>query len=65
MLFKPVVELVLREAFLSQDPLDIITSGKAADVPLLTGLTTDEGDMRTASSSKELLEVPNLLLFLF
>ncbi|KAF2901468.1 hypothetical protein ILUMI_04718 [Ignelater luminosus] len=46
-IFKPVIEPVYPEDFLSQDPIEIITSGKAADVPLLTGLTTDEGDIRT------------------
>lgn len=49
MVFKPVIEHPFPEAFLSQDPIEIITSGKAADVPLLTGLTTEEGDIKTAS----------------
>ncbi|KAF2885851.1 hypothetical protein ILUMI_20324 [Ignelater luminosus] len=48
MIFKPVIEPVHPDAFLSEDPIEIITSGKAADVPILTGLTTDEGDGKIA-----------------
>ncbi|XP_071052670.1 juvenile hormone esterase-like isoform X2 [Onthophagus taurus] len=44
--FKPVVEPKIKEAFLSEHPIDIIKSGGVYDVPWITGLTTDEGSLR-------------------
>ncbi|KAF2902811.1 hypothetical protein ILUMI_03376 [Ignelater luminosus] len=47
--FKPVVEPKLEGAFLTQHPAGIIKSGKAANVPLLIGLTTQEGALKSAA----------------
>ncbi|KAF2885849.1 hypothetical protein ILUMI_20322, partial [Ignelater luminosus] len=41
--FKPVIEPDLEGAFLTEDPIHIIKSGKAAKVPIMTGLTSEDG----------------------
>lgn len=46
--FKPVIEPNLEGAFLTEHPTDIIKSGKASDVPWITGLNTEDGVLRAA-----------------
>lgn len=46
--YKPVVEPNIAGAFLAEDPIDIIKSGKAANVPIMTGLTTEDGAIKSA-----------------
>ena len=42
--FRPVIEAVDdEEAFMTEHPLEIVTSGKALRVPLMTGVVADEG----------------------
>lgn len=43
-----MVEPNLEGAFLAEDPIDIIKSGKAANVPIITGLTTEDGAIKSA-----------------
>lgn len=45
LLFKPIIEPDLEGAFLSKDPLDIIKSGEAEQVPVMTGITTNDGSL--------------------
>jgi len=47
--FKPVLEPNIEGAFLTEEPIDIIKSGKAANVPFMTGLTTEDGAIRSAA----------------
>ncbi|KAK5647000.1 hypothetical protein RI129_005464 [Pyrocoelia pectoralis] len=51
--FKPVMEPDHKNAFLSADPIDIVLSGKADNVPFMTGITRNEGDFRTGQLFKE------------
>ncbi|KAF2902140.1 hypothetical protein ILUMI_04048 [Ignelater luminosus] len=46
--FKPVIEPDLEGAFLTEDPIDIIKSDKAAKVPFITGFTTEDGALKSA-----------------
>ncbi|KAF2901292.1 hypothetical protein ILUMI_04890, partial [Ignelater luminosus] len=55
--FKPVVEPNIENAFLPEHPTEIIKSGKAAKVPLLTGITTQDGAFR----SSVIFAKPNLV----
>lgn len=49
-LFKPSVEADFgQERFLPADPWELVKSGKIADVPLMSGLTTDESGLFTPS----------------
>ncbi|KAF2899701.1 hypothetical protein ILUMI_06473, partial [Ignelater luminosus] len=46
--FKPVIEATnLKDAFLTKHPIDVIKSGEASNVPLIFGITTDDGAFRT------------------
>ncbi|KAF2902651.1 hypothetical protein ILUMI_03536 [Ignelater luminosus] len=47
--FKPVIEPNVKGAFITEDPIDIIKSGKSAEVPFITGLTTDDGAIKSAA----------------
>ncbi|KAF2901295.1 hypothetical protein ILUMI_04893, partial [Ignelater luminosus] len=47
--FKPVIEPNVEGAFLTEHPTDIIKSGKASDVPWITGLNTEDGVLRAAA----------------
>ncbi|KAK4880583.1 hypothetical protein RN001_008729 [Aquatica leii] len=47
-LFKPVMEPDVPGAFLIEDPARIILKGDAAKVPFITGITSNEGDLRTS-----------------
>lgn len=47
--FKPVIEPNHEGAFISEHPIDIIKSGKAANIPFMTGITTEEGAIKTSS----------------
>jgi len=42
------VELDIEGAFIPQHPVDIIKSGKAANIPFMTGITTDEGALKSS-----------------
>ncbi|KAF2902810.1 hypothetical protein ILUMI_03375 [Ignelater luminosus] len=46
--FKPVIEPDLNGAFITEHPLDIVKSGKAANVPFLIGITTEDGALKSA-----------------
>ncbi|KAL1491255.1 hypothetical protein ABEB36_011876 [Hypothenemus hampei] len=46
--FKPTVEPDIEGAFLTQHPIDIIRSGIIAKVPLIVGITTEDGALRGA-----------------
>lgn len=48
--FRPVIEPCSADAFLSQDPEDLIKSGKAAQVPWITGINTEDGTLRAAGT---------------
>lgn len=50
--FKPVVESNTDGAFLPEDPIDTIKSGKSAHIPFITGVTTEEGAVRSAGNYK-------------
>ncbi|KAF5307859.1 hypothetical protein FQR65_LT06591 [Abscondita terminalis] len=56
-IFKPVMEPDLPGAFITEDPVHTILKGKAAKVPFLTGITSDEGDLRTTL----LFKYPNMI----
>ncbi|KAF5285157.1 hypothetical protein FQR65_LT13354 [Abscondita terminalis] len=47
--FKPVVEIPNDGAFMPQNPVDIIKQGKMANVPLIVGITTDDGAIKSAA----------------
>lgn len=51
-------------AFLTEDPIDIIKAGKAADIPIMTGFTTDEGDIRALGNIIAKIKRPIYLRFL-
>ncbi|KAF2902649.1 hypothetical protein ILUMI_03534 [Ignelater luminosus] len=59
--FKPVIEPSIEGAFIVEDPIDTIKSGKSAQIPFITGVTTEEGAIRSAglSSDANLLEELN------
>lgn len=46
--FKPVIEPELEGAFLTEDPIDTIKSGKAAKIPFMTGFTSEDGALKSA-----------------
>ncbi|KAF2900148.1 hypothetical protein ILUMI_06038, partial [Ignelater luminosus] len=46
--FRPVIETNTTNAFLAEDPAEIIRSGKAAKVPFLTGITAQDGAFRSS-----------------
>lgn len=50
--FKPVIEPNIEGAFITEDPVDTIISGKSAHVPLMIGVTTEEGALRSAGIDK-------------
>ncbi|KAF5307862.1 hypothetical protein FQR65_LT06594 [Abscondita terminalis] len=47
--FKPVIEPDLDGAFLIEHPSETIKSGRAAQVPWMTGITTEDGVLRAAA----------------
>ncbi|KAF2892969.1 hypothetical protein ILUMI_13203 [Ignelater luminosus] len=47
--FKPVVEPDIEGAFITKHPVDIIKSGKVANVPLIFGITTEDGAFKSAA----------------
>lgn len=46
--FKPVIELPHEGAFLTEHPADIIRSGRAPNIPFITGLNSEDGALRAA-----------------
>lgn len=50
--FRPVIEPESDNAFLTEEPIDIIKSGKSAQVPWVTGINTDDGAIRSAGILK-------------
>ncbi|KAF2902650.1 hypothetical protein ILUMI_03535 [Ignelater luminosus] len=46
--FKPVIEPDIDGAFLTEDPIDIIRSSKSAEIPFITGITTEDGALKSA-----------------
>ncbi|CAG7830777.1 unnamed protein product, partial [Allacma fusca] len=51
-IFSPTVETDHRNAFLTEHPLHILEQGRAQKIPLLTGVTANEGVMSTFSFYK-------------
>lgn len=49
--FKPVIEAKVEGAFLTEHPADIIKAGKAAAVPWVTGINTEDGALRAAGEN--------------
>lgn len=49
--FKPVVEPKHAGAFLIEDPIETMKAGRAADVPWLNGVNSDEGALAVARMS--------------
>lgn len=49
--FKPVIEPDLEGAFLTEHPVDIIKTGRAANVPWILGVNTDDGALRVAGKT--------------
>ncbi|KAK4880605.1 hypothetical protein RN001_008751 [Aquatica leii] len=47
--FKPTIEHSHQDAFITQHPLEIIKQGKMANVPFMTGVTSDDGAMKSAA----------------
>ncbi|KAK4880603.1 hypothetical protein RN001_008749 [Aquatica leii] len=47
--FKPTIEQPHENAFITQHPLEIIKKGKMANVPFMTGVTRDDGAMKSAA----------------
>lgn len=47
--FRPVIEPNIEGAFLAEDPLEIIKSGRSQPVPWITGINTDDGTLRAAA----------------
>ncbi|KAF5288896.1 hypothetical protein FQA39_LY03775 [Lamprigera yunnana] len=56
-MFRPVLERFTSSGFLDTDPVEMLQKKQAADVPLLTGITSDEG----ALEAQLLLNNPKLL----
>nr|ASM90852.1 putative juvenile hormone esterase 1 [Colaphellus bowringi] len=46
--FKPSVEPKVEGAFLTDHPLNLIKSGQSMDVPVIAGLTTEDGGLKAA-----------------
>lgn len=63
--FKPVIEPDLEGAFLTEDPINIIKSGKAADVPILTGLTSEDGGLASIRMYICVMNSCHLILIFF
>lgn len=50
--FKPVVEpKSAKDPFLPDHPLNIIKSGKSMDVPIIIGVTSEDGGLKAAGKS--------------
>ncbi|KAJ8950496.1 hypothetical protein NQ318_015240, partial [Aromia moschata] len=52
--FKPVIEPKVEGAFLTEHPAEAFRSGRAADVPLIVGLNTEDGALKVAALSQRL-----------
>ncbi|KAK4880601.1 hypothetical protein RN001_008747 [Aquatica leii] len=61
-LYKPVIEIHSKNAFLPEHPIKIIQSGKMSQIPFMTGLTTEDGAIKSSSvySDERLVEKLNL-----
>ncbi|KAK4880599.1 hypothetical protein RN001_008745 [Aquatica leii] len=61
-LYKPVIEPYSQNAFLSEHPENIIKSRKMSQVPFMTGITKDDGAMKSSAlfNSNHLVEELNL-----
>nr|QYA71947.1 carboxylesterase [Anoplophora glabripennis]QYA71999.1 carboxylesterase [Anoplophora glabripennis] len=46
--FKPVIEPKVEGAFMTEHPVEMIESGKSADVPMIIGLNTEDGGLKAA-----------------
>lgn len=46
--FKPTIESEVEGAFLTKSPTEIVKSGQSADVPLMVGITSQDGALRAA-----------------
>lgn len=51
--FKPTIEPKVEGAFLTEHPIEIVKSGKSAPIPLIVGITTEDGALRGAGNIKE------------
>ncbi|CAG9859233.1 unnamed protein product, partial [Phyllotreta striolata] len=52
--FKPVIEpKSLKNSFLSDHPMNIISSGKSMDVPIIIGITSEEGGFKAPGFKKD------------
>ncbi|KAF7269615.1 hypothetical protein GWI33_017341 [Rhynchophorus ferrugineus] len=60
--FKPTVEPDVEGAFLTQHPIDVVREGKSAPVPLIIGITSEDGALRGAGimNNNHLLEEINV-----
>ncbi|XP_066251364.1 venom carboxylesterase-6-like [Euwallacea similis] len=47
--FKPTIEPNLEGAFLAEHPVEIIKSGRSAEIPLIVGITSEDGALRAAA----------------
>ncbi|KAK4880591.1 hypothetical protein RN001_008737 [Aquatica leii] len=54
--FQPIIETESKEAFLAEEPADIIKKDMAAKVPMMIGITSEDGAMFTAGIYKNKLE---------
>lgn len=57
--FGPTVEPSIKGAFLSKDPIDAIKLGEAADVPFITGVTSEDGSFLVPDLLTEMPEKDN------
>ncbi|CAG9768327.1 unnamed protein product [Ceutorhynchus assimilis] len=56
--FKPTIEPEVEGAFLTEHPIDIVKAGKSAQIPLIVGITTEDGALRGAAllNNEDLLQ---------
>nr|CAH7768495.1 unnamed protein product [Callosobruchus chinensis] len=54
--FKPVIEPKLDGAFLTDHPMKLITSHKYENVPIMVGLNTEDGGLKVAGMTQQLIE---------
>ncbi|KAF5306371.1 hypothetical protein FQR65_LT07395 [Abscondita terminalis] len=47
-LFKPVIESRSKNAFLPEHPVEIIKSGRMSQIPFMTGITTEDGAIKSS-----------------
>lgn len=57
--FKPVIEPKHVDALLTEDPLISVREGRLADVPWMTGVTSEEGTLKVAGE-RVIVSTPHL-----